>query len=35
MGIEPPKMDSIVRLIGILDKYQPAVDENVGATGTK
>lgn len=32
--IEPPKMDSIVRLIGILDKYQPAIDENVGATST-
>jgi glycosyltransferase domain-containing protein len=27
LGIEPPKMDSIVRLIGILDRYRPAVDE--------
>jgi glycosyltransferase domain-containing protein len=25
-GMEPPKMDNIVRLIGVLDKYRPAVD---------
>lgn len=31
-GIDPPKMDSIVRLIGVLDKYPPAIDDNVGAT---
>jgi glycosyltransferase domain-containing protein len=25
-GIEPPKMDRIVRLIGVLDKYRPGID---------
>ncbi len=33
--IEPPKMDNVVRLIGALDKYRPAVNENIGATTEK
>lgn len=28
-------MDGIVRLIGVLDNYRLAVDENIGATAEK
>jgi glycosyltransferase domain-containing protein len=32
---DPPKVDSVVRLIGVLDGYRLAVDENIGATAEK